>query len=205
MVSLFAGPKLHQRKREKKGECARLSLKWEQFHACLVWTDERVNLIWQHTTMSNDSKASHSLPYFCTISFSTFSLKRGLICCTASAAPCLFCLHCMRYSLLLTVCVRLGKHILGIATNPSQPSWWNVSPSRLCSAVVSGGRFPLPVFVGRFLAEGDKLPIGPVVWTYDPWATLPVPPQPRMAPLWALRHMHHVFLNNEKPGFCSQE
>lgn len=70
--SLFAGLELHQRKSEKKGERARLSLKWELLHGCVAWTDERVNLIWQHTTMSNDSNASHYPLCFCVVSLATF-------------------------------------------------------------------------------------------------------------------------------------
>lgn len=49
-----------------------------------------------------------------------FLRKHGLICRTASATLCLVCLHCMRSSLLLAVCVCLGKHVLGIASNPSR-------------------------------------------------------------------------------------
>ena len=73
-------------KGEKKGEGARLSPDWGLLHGCLAWTDERVNLVWQRTTMSNDSGAAHAftLPlHGFTCDF--FLLKRGLICSTASA------------------------------------------------------------------------------------------------------------------------
>lgn len=52
--------------------------------------------------------------------FFFFFLKHGLICRAASATLCLVCLHCVRRSLLLAVCVCLGKHVMGIAANPSR-------------------------------------------------------------------------------------
>lgn len=125
------------KERGKKGKRAQLSLKWELFRGCLAWTDERVNLIWQHTqqwvmTLKNPLPPVPSYSFSLTLSF--FFLKHGLICCTASAALGLVCLHCLRGSLLLAVCVRLGKHVLGIRANPSRASHWNVSPLRRCSA-----------------------------------------------------------------------
>lgn len=144
---------------------------------------------------------------FASILFFFLFLKHGLICCTASAALGLVCLHCLCSSLLLAVCARLGKHVLGIRANPSRVSHWNVSPLRHCNAAVSGGRVPLPVFVGRFLAEGDNLPIGPrwaehaAQWRHYLFTTTPG----RRHSVYCERVcvcacvcMHHVFISYEE-------
>lgn len=62
-VSLFTELERHQRnereERRNKPGCHR---QWDLLHGCLAWTDERGNAIWQHSTMSNGSGASHCRP-----------------------------------------------------------------------------------------------------------------------------------------------
>lgn len=61
--------KENERRKENEPGCH-----WSENCSMAAWleTDERVNLIWQHTTMSNDCKASHSVPCLRVVSLFNF-------------------------------------------------------------------------------------------------------------------------------------
>lgn len=90
---------LHQR--EKKGDSDRLSLKWEFLFDSLAWTDERVNLIWLDTTMTNGSKVSAYSSLCCLVQvlsscvalFTLHPQKKRLVClhCIWKSVACLLC------------------------------------------------------------------------------------------------------------------
>lgn len=150
--------KKRERRKENEPGCH-----WSENCSAAAWLEQMKGLISFDNTQQwvMTPKPPTPLHTFTLFHFFSFFLMRGFICRTASATLCLVCLHCMHSSVLLTVCMCLGKHVLGISVNPSWPSCWKVSPPGPCGAAVSGGRVPLPVFVGRFLAERDNLPTGP--------------------------------------------
>lgn len=178
---------------------------WSENCSVAAWLEQMKGLIsfdnTQQWVMTPKPTPSRAFTWF---RLQLFFLKHGLICCAASATLGLVCLYCMRSSLLLAVCVCLGKHVLGIGANPSRASRWNVSPLRRCSAAVSGGRVPLPVFVGRFLAKGDNLPIGPrwaehtTQWRHYLFHHCPGRRHSvHCRRVCACVSMHHVFMSNK--------
>lgn len=124
-TSLFGQLELHQRRTTRKEEAG---CHWSEKSCMAVWLDKMKGLISSDNTRQWVVTPNPRTPPLCLHTFHMkLFLKHGLIYCTASAAFDVVCLHCM-HSGVPAVCVCLGKHVLGIAANPSTASHWNVSP-----------------------------------------------------------------------------
>lgn len=117
--------KKRERRKENEPGCH-----WSENCSAAAWLEQMKGLISFDNTQQwvMTPKPPTPLHTFTLFHFFSFFLMRGFICRTASATLCLVCLHCMHSSVLLTVCMCLGKHVLWISVNPSRPSRWKVSP-----------------------------------------------------------------------------
>lgn len=116
--------KKRERRKENEPGCH-----WSENCSAAAWLEQMKGLISFDNTQQwvMTPKPPTPLHTFTLFHFFSFFLMRGFICRTASATLCLVCLHCMHSSVLLTVCMCLGKHVLWISVNPSRPSRWKVS------------------------------------------------------------------------------
>ena len=167
---------------------------WSESCSVAAWLERMKGLIsfdntqqWVMAPQPPAPSRSFVLFHSSTFFFFFFFLKHGLICRAASATLCLVCLHCVRRSLLLAVCVCLGKHVMGIAANPSRGvtlKCFSPGALRRCGIRWKGSTSCL---CGQVPGRGGQSPYWPPLdWAHNPRATLPVPPRPRTAPLRAL-------------------